>query len=596
MRETHEIVWPGPARGWVTTGNVATSPLDAADRLDNFFPTAEGAELRHGSEKHATLGATCARFMAHRYGSPQTLYGCTAADIYDITTPASTTTTPTATMTGLGSGDWAHIQFGNAAGTFMIGVNGTDWGVFHDGTDLEPLCDETIYNLGYDALTAAFAVGGTVTGGTSAATAEIMAIMPTSATAGTLKLGAITGTFQDNETITDGATGSATSNIPTGTSTAHTTAITGVETKALSQVWVWKQRAFFVEGGTQSIWYLPVDSIGGAASEINLGSIFNLGGNVLFGANWSLDSGEGLDDKLVVVTDQGEVAVYGGTDPASASTFTLDGVYRTGDPVDKHGFFSVGGELMIVTRDGIVAMSQLIARDRASTLRSAMSAPIEDVWQTVMSSTNASAAFPPVVAYWPTKGRLYVASPVEFESKAASFVANTRTGAWARYVGWDIRSAIIVDDLLYFGADGGVVYQGETSGADDGSAYTGVYIPKFSDCGTPHIKVANHVAIVSRTAAGMTFAAKVLRDFQTAEIVAPQPIAAAGTSSVWGTAVWGAFIWGQELPEVGSTKWKSVGANGHYLSPAIAITANQVAAPDVDVTAVKMRFEVGRAF
>lgn len=65
--------------------------------------------------------------------------------------------------------------------------------------------------LDYDAQTANFTVGDTLTGGTSGATAVIMADSD-SGTTGTLTLGNIVGEFEDNETITDDSGGSATAN------------------------------------------------------------------------------------------------------------------------------------------------------------------------------------------------------------------------------------------------------------------------------------------------------------------------------------------------------------------------------------------------
>lgn len=65
--------------------------------------------------------------------------------------------------------------------------------------------------LGYDAQTVNFTVGLLVTGGTSAATGIITADSDAGAT-GTLTLSNVSGTFQDNEALTDSGTGSATVN------------------------------------------------------------------------------------------------------------------------------------------------------------------------------------------------------------------------------------------------------------------------------------------------------------------------------------------------------------------------------------------------
>tara|TARA_Y100000310_G_scaffold157840_2_gene157299 strand:+ start:11237 stop:13588 length:2352 start_codon:yes stop_codon:yes gene_type:complete len=81
-------------------------------------------------------------------------------------------------------------------------------------------CLVTSGTLNYDAQTANFTVGEVLTGGTSNATALIVEDTD-SGTAGTLNLIITSGTFQDNETITDASGGSATSD---GTLTASLSA------------------------------------------------------------------------------------------------------------------------------------------------------------------------------------------------------------------------------------------------------------------------------------------------------------------------------------------------------------------------------------
>lgn len=70
-------------------------------------------------------------------------------------------------------------------------------------------CNSPETYLLYDALTADFTVGATLTGGTSGHTATILDITETTGTTGKLTL-STTGTFANNETITDGSGGSAT--------------------------------------------------------------------------------------------------------------------------------------------------------------------------------------------------------------------------------------------------------------------------------------------------------------------------------------------------------------------------------------------------
>jgi Ca2+-binding RTX toxin-like protein len=117
-------------------------------------------------------------------------------------------------LTGATSGATARIignTDGGATGTLVLQ---NIVGVFQDN---EIISDNT---LAYDAQTANFTVGSILTGGTSLATALIVANNDGGAT-GTLTLQNIVGTFQDNETITDGAGGLAVANGAIGTALAN---------------------------------------------------------------------------------------------------------------------------------------------------------------------------------------------------------------------------------------------------------------------------------------------------------------------------------------------------------------------------------------
>lgn len=66
--------------------------------------------------------------------------------------------------------------------------------------------------LKYDTQTGAFTVGLVVTGGTSGATGTIVEILDNDGTSGSLILSGVSGTFEDNEAITDSSTGAALAN------------------------------------------------------------------------------------------------------------------------------------------------------------------------------------------------------------------------------------------------------------------------------------------------------------------------------------------------------------------------------------------------
>jgi len=582
-----EVTFPAPSAGWVQSGNITTAAPNQAEVLDNFFPTAQGAELRKGSTAYADLGAGVVRMFTYSNGAIEKLFAGTSTALFDAGR-VNGGDNSFAEIEGLTSGDWSATQMATSGGVFTVAVNGSDAALYYDGSDLFPINGAAVYGVAFDAETAAFAVGQTVTGGTSGATATIVAIAKTSATAGTLYTGAITGTFQDNETITDAATGSATANSPSA-SALSSIAITGVSTDALSQIWNFKERLFFVEENTLSAWYLPVEQIGGTATELDLGSVFGKGGSLIFGATWSLDAGDGIDDVCIFASDKGEIAVYEGTDPGSASTWGLRGVYDIGQPLNKHAFFKAGGDLAILTEDGIIPVSEALRKDRAALSATAITYPIEDAWREAI--TRASTSYPVSATLLQSESLLLVGTPAGTTDAPVSFVANARTGAWARYVGWDVRCSASFEDDLYFGTNAGKVMKANSGGQDDGEPITAYYMPKFRDFSGPCV-IAEHAGVTYRSTEKIAVKMGAKGDYNIDAIkVATE--ASSPQTSAWGSGTWGTFVWGAEATKTFQT-WKAAYAQGYSLAPTLSVISNTTAPLRFDVLATRLRFKVGR--
>jgi len=360
--------------------------------------------------------------------------------------------------------------------------------------------------------------------------------------------------------------------------------LTGVAEDDVSQIWLYKERLFFIEKSTMSAWYLPVKSIGGTAVEIPLGSVFRRGGALLFGATWSLDTGSNIADACIFVTTNGEIAVYQGNDPSSSATWALSGVYDIGKPIDKHAFFKAGGDLAIMTSDGIVPVSAALRKDRAALQADAITFPIEDAWANIIAQRTTE--YPITATLWQSQTMLLVGVPGTRQALAA----NARTGAWCRYTGWDVRCSAVANDQLYFGTNDGLVMTAESGGNDNGVAYTGVYVPKFSQCQYPGVKVANHGTVTIRSNSGKNCLVKAYSDYQVTDETPPSALTSTD-ASVWGTGVWGTFIWGgSNIKEVFTIR-STVAAEGLALAPAVYVTSNQVGRPFFEILATRLRFE-----
>jgi hypothetical protein len=367
-----------------------------------------------------------------------------------------------------------------------------------------------------------------------------------------------------------------------------TPTINNVSSADLSQVWLFKERLFFVEKNTQSAWYLPTQSIAGDATEIPLGSVFRNGGALLFGATWSLDSGSGLDDVCLFVSTNGEIAVYEGNDPSSASSWSLVGVYEIGRPIDKHSFFKAGGDLAIVTEDGIIPVSEALRKDRAALQATAITYPIEDAWKAAIAKGTGTRPISAVL--WQSQTLLMVSTSETEGGLPVAFTANARTGAWARTTGWDIQCQVVFNDQLYFADAAGVIYAADTGGTDNGMAYRAIYVPKFSNSGS--LRSAHSVGITYESSASLVYDLDIQADYQVSNLSTPAATNAYA-GDVWGAGVWGTFVWGAGAVPETFTEWQFGTAVGYALAPSLTMTSNQVALIPFKILSTRIRFETG---
>lgn len=587
--------FPAPTRGWVLNENLALAQPGGAYVLDNFFPTTNALRVRGGSPQFARVatGAPCYSFIRYNNGVAQKHFAASATAIYDITTVADEDTIPTtAAIMGQTAGYYSHLQFGTTGGEFTVIANGADVMWYFTGSAWYPINSAAIRTLNYDGGTTAFARGHTVTGGTSGASALIVAVNGTTA-AGTLYIGPVTaGPFQDNEAITS-ASGAALVN---GADVAGSSiTITGVDTENISQIWSYGSRIFMVEQGTKTAHYLPSSALGGAVGQVELSGVFKLGGSLLFGATWSQDSGAGLDDKCLFVSTEGEVAVYEGTDPGDApNNWRIVGVYQITRPLGINGTMLAGGDLLVAAEAGLVPISEAIRKDVAALSLSAVSRNIEPAWRQEVSDRR---SLPWEIMKWPERSMMVVSLPRPDEgSLGRCFVANVETGAWCRYTGWDTRCMSCFDGQGYFGTNDGAIHTMELSGKDGALPYTCVYVGEFDHLNSPGVtKTAHQVRAVFL--AESPFLPKLSASINysitlpTAPNSTPDYVTAQwDTGAEWDNSV----SW--DTPDgatVSATRWVSIGRTGFAIAPQIQITFGIDPTPFVELVAFDMTYSSG---
>lgn len=370
-------------------------------------------------------------------------------------------------------------------------------------------------------------------------------------------------------------------------------AITGIASTAmLSFVWVYRQRQFFIQASTLLLRYLPVSSVGGALGTVDLNGVFQRGGSLYFGSTWSMDTGDGLDDKIVLVTDQGEVAVYQGSNPADANDWQLVGRYDLAEPLGPRGSMHAGGDLLILTEDGIVPISVAVSKDRAAIDLSTISREIGPDWR---REAAARRTLPWEIVKWPERSYAIVNCPVtNDEQQPICFVVNTQTGAWCKYTNWDTRCMILHAGQLYFGTNDGRVKLAEVGGNDDGAGIYYSCVANPDNLGVPGAIKTVHQA--RATYIGSTpFIDKLSVSMNyTIELPSPPDATADISSNEWDSGLWDVALWdGPESPVQVLARWRSIGRSGYVMQWQSQITGGLTPLPDTELVSIDVSFEIG---
>lgn len=321
-----------------------------------------------------------------------------------------------------------------------------------------------------------------------------------------------------------------------------TPALTGITSTDCAYLHVFQTRVYIALKGTLNFAYLGVNAVAGAASIFFLGAVFKRGGSILCINSWTVDGGSGLDDMLVFITTEGEVAVYSGYDPSSAATWSLVGVYYIGKPVSKNCTAKVGGDLVILTTNGLYPLSKALA---TVSKEAAVSAKVQNALQNYIDVTGTSYGWS--VLQFPAPGMLLINIPYKSDTDSNyiysyQLVMNTTTMQWARFTNMTAEAWCVHDGKLYFAVHN-KVNQAWVGSTDDGGNIVARAKQAFTilgrSGGNKHVKMLRPILVGNASA---NFSASLDTDFgndATLQYTHIDNIAA----STWDVAKWNESLW-----------------------------------------------------
>jgi hypothetical protein len=361
-----------------------------------------------------------------------------------------------------------------------------------------------------------------------------------------------------------------------------TPSITGVTGASLNYVAAHKKRLWFVEKETTSAWYLPVDAISGAASEFDLGAEFTKGGKLLMIGSLSSDAGDSVDDYLAFISSTGQIVVYQGTDPSSANTWAKVGLYEVGAPVSNRAALKVGGDLALISADGVVSVQQMLALDRSASAKASVSNRIDPALSSAYRLYGSNTGWQ---ALTHVDGHFALVNVPISSSTFHQYVMNTQTGAWCRFKGWNAYSWGLFNGGLYFGAADSVV-KADTGTDDRDAAIEGEMQPAYQSFGSNSmLKNFKLARPLFRSNALPTLAISINTDYRDESPTSADAVPLTSSAPTWGTMVWGSFIWQGVATQ---SEWFAVTGMGFTASPRLYTST---ATATIEIDAIDVLYE-----
>lgn len=316
-----------------------------------------------------------------------------------------------------------------------------------------------------------------------------------------------------------------------------------------------QNHVWFADTENLAVYYLPLQQKDGELKQLPLNALFKRGGTVRAVYSWTVDGGDGMDDKLVIFSSNGECAIYAGTDPDT--DYSLAGVYRFDSPMSKHSVVQYGGELYVLISTGLVPMSTLM---RAQVEQ--LGQTDKSVYSAFMDCSRRFRSNPGWEAFIdPSSSRIICNMPAGGQNHYVQMVRFMPTQYWTSWSAIPARSWGWLNNVLYIGDDQGNLYaSGRQYLDDDGDAIRVDVQLAWSNYGTPgvkHFKMMKPYIITDGQPRPMI---DIQVDYETIPPANQPDLTFSSQGADWDTSPWDTSSWAQGSTMV--AKWSGVGKLG----------------------------------
>ena len=349
-----------------------------------------------------------------------------------------------------------------------------------------------------------------------------------------------------------------------------------------------RRRVWWVEKNSTRAWYGGVDEIQGVLEMFDLGEVFQRGGSLMEIGTWTVDAGNGINDHIVFISSEGDIAMFSGTDPNV--DFALSGLYKIAPPINRRSAVKRGGDLLVATYEGVVSLAMVLQEQSelpATTLTDVIKPLLAGLANGLITDIN------DWCLVTNNKNEHLIYNTRDSSGFCAQYIMNMTTKAWTKYTNMDSYCWCEFDSEPYFGTANGAVARA-WYGTEDGVAYDGTggeliqgkALQAFNYFDSPgKQKFFNMARPIIRADSEPSIGVALAVDFNTGGVVfAEDP-----TSLSAGLGIWDVSFWDQALWAAGSMVWQrwfnvgSIGVSG-AVSLAIKCTTQNATWLATDVT------------
>lgn len=335
----------------------------------------------------------------------------------------------------------------------------------------------------------------------------------------------------------------------TGSAGAYTGDIATPGAQTMDGIHLYGNRLYMWDSDAGDFYYGTTNAISGGFAKFALSNVSTTGGNILMMQTITRDGGAGADDYAAFFLDTGEVLVYQGTNPGSASEFALVGKYFIPPPMSKRSAVRLGGDVQVLTRQDVISLSEVMQLSTDG--QGFVLNPTKLAGQTAQDFFSYGNNAGWELTVYGKKGWVISNIPETTNTTYHQNVLVAPTKAPAYFTGWNAYTFGIFNNDLYFGGNG-VIYKADSGFDDNGSNIQCRAQQAYSIFDVPNRKNVKSVSIRYLCDTDVAIAATVGYDY---EDKTPTIINSTNTiGAEWDTASWDTSDWAGAL-QVRNTKY-----------------------------------------